>query len=104
MRFTLRYALVVMVTLGSSAVAQASSPSLSIILPRGVPRGTDSVLDMRGGRLNDAEEVFFYRPGLTVTKLEKKSASQLLVHVKIAPTSAGRGLALSLCPAAKQHP
>lgn len=65
--------------------APASSPSLSDIMPRGVQRGTDAVLTFRGARLNDAEEVFLYRKGVTVTKLEPKSASTLLVHVKVDP-------------------
>lgn len=86
MRFKLHPArlLTVLGVLCSSVVAQAASPALSLILPRGVQRGTDSVLDFRGSRLKDAEEVFFYRPGITVTKLEAKSDRQLLVHVKVA--------------------
>ncbi|MFQ5734593.1 MAG: PPC domain-containing protein, partial [Planctomycetaceae bacterium] len=69
---------------GLATTANASSPSLSSISPRGVQRGTDAVLTFSGGRLQDAEEVFFYRPGVTVTKLEAKAANRLLVHVKIA--------------------
>ncbi|GAB4157097.1 MAG: PPC domain-containing protein [Planctomycetaceae bacterium] len=68
----------------SATPLQAASPVLSLILPRGVQRGTEAVLDFRGARLDDAEEVFFYRPGVTVTKLERKAANRLLVHVKIA--------------------
>ena len=65
----------------------ASSPSLSIIQPRGVERGTEAVLTFSGARLNDAEEIFFYRPGVTATKIEpvKGNANAIKVTVKVAP-------------------
>jgi hypothetical protein len=53
-------------------------------LPRGVQRGTEAVLSFRGARLNDAEEIFLYEPGLEVLKLEAKSAAQLDVTVRVA--------------------
>ncbi|MEX0669537.1 MAG: PPC domain-containing protein [Pirellulales bacterium] len=50
--------------------AAASSPSLSLILPRGVQRGGDRELEFRGERLGDAEEIFFYGDdGLAATSL-----------------------------------
>jgi len=74
------------VMLAGSAVASAASPALSIILPRGVQRGTQQILTFSGARLADAQEIFFYEPGFQVTKIEPKGANQLKVHVKIAPT------------------
>jgi hypothetical protein len=62
----------------------ASSPRLSIILPRGVQRGQEQVLTFHGSQLADAQEIFFYSPGFTVTKLEP-SAGAVKVHVKVAP-------------------
>jgi len=67
-----------------SSTAHASSPALSSITPRGVQRGTDAVLTFSGARLADAEEIFFYRPGVTATKITPKGANQLVVNVKIA--------------------
>lgn len=63
---------------------QASSPSLNIILPRGVQRGTDAVLTFRGARLQDAEEILLYQPGVTVGKIEAKGTNRLEVAVKVA--------------------
>ena len=76
---------IIFLTVSFASFIEASSPVLSIITPRGIQRGTDAVMTFHGARLQDAAEVFFYRPGFTVTKLEAKSASQLLVHVKVAP-------------------
>ncbi len=65
----------------------AASPALSIIQPRGVQRGTEAVLTFSGARLNDAEEIFFYRPGVTATKIEpiQGNANAVKVTVKVAP-------------------
>ena len=64
----------------------ASSPALSIISPRGVQRGTEAVLTFSGARLSDAEEVFFYRPGVKATKIEpiEKNANAIRVTVQVA--------------------
>ncbi len=67
------------------AEAMAASPSLSIILPRGVQRGTESVVTFSGARLADAEEVFFYSPGFEVTKIEAEGDNATKVTVKVAP-------------------
>jgi len=67
------------------STAQASSPSLSLIFPRGVQRGTEAELTFSGARLADAAEILFYQPGVTVTKIEPKGANQLKVSVKVAP-------------------
>ena len=63
---------------------QGASPALSIIMPRGVQRGTETVLSFSGARLADAEEIFFYEPGFVVTKIEPKGANRIDVTVKIA--------------------
>lgn len=64
---------------------EAASPSLSVILPRGGQRGTETVFSFRGQRLADAEEVLFYEPGLTVKNIEAKNANQVDVTIAIAP-------------------
>ena len=64
--------------------ATAASPSLGSVQPRGAQRGTDATFVLGGGNLADAQEVVFYSPGLTVTKLEVVNAGQVKVAVKIA--------------------
>ena len=70
-----------------ASIAPAASPSLGIIQPRGVQRGIDSVITLSGGNLADAQEVIFYSPGFTVTKLEPVNAGAFKAHVKVAPTT-----------------
>src|SRR5438093_5598357 len=64
--------------------AQAASPNLAAITPRGGQRGTDMVLSFNGARLSDAKEILFYYPGITVTKLEVVNDTQVKATVKIA--------------------
>ena len=62
----------------------AASPSLGSVQPRGAQRGTDVTFVLGGGNLADAQEVLFYSPGLTVTKLEVVNDAQVKATVKIA--------------------
>ena len=62
---------------------RAASPSLGIILPRGLQRGTESVLTFHGGQLADAKEILFFSPGFQVTKLEP-SAGAVKATIKVA--------------------
>jgi hypothetical protein len=67
-----------------AAPALASSPSVSIILPRGVQRGGDRELEFRGERLGDAQEVFFHgSDGITVKSLQPvdEKSFKAVVHV-----------------------
>ncbi len=63
----------------------AASPALGGISLRGAQRGTDAVLVFGGARLADAQEILFYSPGFSVTKLEVVNDSQVKATVKIAP-------------------
>ena len=67
-----------------AALAQASSPSVSIILPRGVQRGAKHVLVFQGARLQAAEEVFFYDQGIQVVGIEPVNANQVKVTIDVA--------------------
>jgi hypothetical protein len=62
----------------------AAAPTVTGILPRGGPRGTEVVLTFAGARLADAQEVMCYSPGCQVTKLDAKD-NQVQATVKIAP-------------------
>jgi len=68
----------------SAPVVWASSPSLGSVTPRGVQRGTEAVIFFNGGRLADAQEIFFYSPGLAVAKLEVVNDGQVKVTVNVA--------------------
>jgi hypothetical protein len=65
--------------------SSAASPALANILPRGVQRGTEAVLQFNGSRLADAKEILLYYPGVTVTKLEVVNDSQVKATVKVSP-------------------
>ena len=69
----------------AAMTANAASPVLNAINPRGGQRGADVTLTLTGGRLTDAQEVFVYYPGITITKLEVVNDATLKVSAKIAP-------------------
>ncbi|MEC9093378.1 MAG: PPC domain-containing protein [Planctomycetota bacterium] len=65
------------------SVSNASSPSLTLIMPRGIQRGQESVLTFSGARLENAEEVFFYTGSFSVKKIEQVSGSAIKVTVAV---------------------
>lgn len=74
--------------------ALAASPSLSLILPRGVQRGGDRELEFRGARLADAQEVLFHgSDGIMVTSLRSGTDGNSFTAVVHVPES---------CPAGEQ--
>jgi hypothetical protein len=71
----------------SAAQLQAASPTLNLILPRGIERGKTHELRFIGARLDDAQEILFYDSGLTVEKIEqieKANGNQIKVTVNVA--------------------
>ncbi|HEV3303691.1 MAG TPA: PPC domain-containing protein [Planctomycetaceae bacterium] len=71
------------IALIGAAATWAASPSLGVILPRGLQRGATSVLTFHGGNLADAKEILFFSPGFEVTKLEP-SAGAVKATIKVA--------------------
>ncbi|MFK7820719.1 MAG: pre-peptidase C-terminal domain-containing protein [Planctomycetaceae bacterium] len=71
--------LLLAIALLAPAMAQAavepvpSSPALTVIVPRGVTRGTETTMTFVGARLKDAEEILFYEPGLKVLELKAEN-------------------------------
>lgn len=61
-----------------------SSPQLNIIMPRGVQRGSEHQLTFSGARLGDAEEIFFYHPGIEVKNIEAIDANNIKVTINVA--------------------
>jgi Bacterial pre-peptidase C-terminal domain len=66
----------------------SASPTIGAPSPRGLQRGTESILTIGGGNLADAQEIFFLTPGFSVSKLEVVNASQVKATIKIAPDAA----------------
>ena len=80
----MRYAVTLVLAFSAGAIANAASPSLGGIAPRGGQRGIEMAISFNGGRLSDAKEILFYEPGFTVTKLEIVNDSTVKATVKIA--------------------
>ena len=77
--------------LGFVSVADAASPRLTAVRPVGGQRGTEIEVHFTGQRLGDAQEILFYQPGLSASKVEKVDDNHAKALVKIEPT-AGLGL------------
>ncbi len=69
-------------------IADAASPALGKILPRGAQRGTEVELHFHGDRLADAAEIQFYTPGFSVGAIEVVDPKHLKAKVTIAPDCA----------------
>ena len=67
-----------------AAAAQAASPALNLVTPRGGQRGTEIEITLAGERIADAQELLIYQPGITVTKLEAKDAKKVTAMIAIA--------------------
>lgn len=65
------------------ASAVASDPTLTVITPRGVQRGAEHVLTFSGARLQDAEQILFYEPGIEVLKIEPDAKNTKIVRATV---------------------
>ena len=85
---TLTYLTVLL--LAAATQAQAASPILSQVLPRGGQQGSTVEIVLTGQRLNDIHQILFYTPGFTVEKLagDEKNVNRATATVKIAPDCA----------------
>ncbi|MDP3070580.1 MAG: PPC domain-containing protein [Opitutaceae bacterium] len=63
----------------------AVAPNLASVAPAGGQRGTTVVLTLRGDRLADAQEIFFYDAGLAVEALTETAERVVKARVRIAP-------------------
>lgn len=68
----------------STASVFASSPVLSNIVPRGGQRGTDVEVVFNGQRLEDAQELMIYEPGIDVSEFAVVSPTQVKAKLKVA--------------------
>jgi hypothetical protein len=65
--------------------ARAVEPHLVSVLPTGGQRGTEMEVSFHGERLQDAEEVIWYEPGLEVLKLGLVTNTIVKAQVRLAP-------------------
>ena len=65
----------------------ATSPALSIVLPRGGQQGSEVEVVFQGERLGDAQEILFYEKGLSTVSLNTSNATQLKARLKIDPAA-----------------
>lgn len=63
--------------------AAAFTPSVSLISPRGGQRGTEMTIRLSGDRLYEPQELLLYKPGITVSKLEKVGEDHKAVKATI---------------------
>jgi hypothetical protein len=69
----------------STTAAFATAPQLGSILPRGGQRGTEIEVTFNGQRLDDAQEILVYEPGIEVSGLTVVNDKQVKAKLKIAP-------------------
>lgn len=63
---------------------RAAAPSLGGLSPRGVQRGVETEVNFSGVRLEDAQEIMFYEPGIEVIKLEAVNTNTVKAKLKVA--------------------
>lgn len=78
-------ALVLAVTSLAATAGWAAEPNLQRLDPPGFQRGTEVEVTLRGDRIEDAEELMFYEPGVTMKSLEKVDAKRAKVVLNVAP-------------------
>ena len=78
------FALALLSTLVLTGSALAASPVLSNVIPRGGQRGTDVEVLFNGQRLDDAQQLMIYEPGIEVTEFAVVNDKQVKAKLKIA--------------------
>ena len=76
--------LATLVTLIAAVPAWAVSPTVRSLQPVGGQRGTEVSVRLTGQRLTDIQEILFYQPGITVTKIVGGNYAQAVATFKIA--------------------
>jgi Bacterial pre-peptidase C-terminal domain len=74
--------------------AEAGAPRLTKLTPISVQRGMTSEIEIRGVDLQDAQDLFFYEPGLNVESIE--AVTEEIVRDKTIPVESGTRLRVKL--------
>ena len=69
---------------GLMTSVMAVDPRLGSVSPSGFQAGTEVQMTFSGSRLDDAEEILFYKKGFEVLAIEEKKAASVRVKVRIA--------------------
>lgn len=69
------------------SMAFSASPTVTSVMPRGGQRGTEATVTLGGARLADAQELLWYTPGISVSKVDAKD-TQVVATIRIAPDCA----------------
>lgn len=78
----------IMILLGSATLSQyaeASSPTVSIVAPRGAQRGRKLEIRLYGQRLKDAQELLFYTAKIKAEKVRVINDRQVRVNIHVLP-------------------
>lgn len=76
---------VAIVTLTAQSALAGGNPFLRDVVPRGAQRGTETVVELTGDRLDAALAVLFHDPGIAVTQLEQVDAGRVRCTFAIDP-------------------
>jgi hypothetical protein len=76
-----------------------AQPSVSLVLPTAIQRGTECELHFHGGNLAQPHSILFYRPGVEVLELKEVDAGHAVARCKIAPDCNLSILSMRLCTA-----
>ncbi len=68
----------------TAPVLLAVAPNFTVVAPAGAQRGTTVELTLRGDRLADAQEIFFYDPGIALEEIVSAADKQVKARVRIA--------------------
>lgn len=79
-----QFALALVTLTCTAATTFASSPILSNIIPRGGQRGAEVEVVFNGQRLDDAQELMIYEPGIEVAEFAVVNDKQVKAKLKIA--------------------
>jgi hypothetical protein len=77
--------IITVLVLAIGAVASAAVPSLGNIVPRGASRGGQVEVEFQGSNLQDAVDLMFHDPGISLVELTQVDASKVKCKLDIAP-------------------
>ncbi len=78
------FAPLMLLLLCATEPALAADPLLTRVMPRGGTRGAELELTFIGQRLDDAQEILFYEPGIAVKEVQPNGANSCKAKVAIA--------------------
>ncbi|MDP6930689.1 MAG: pre-peptidase C-terminal domain-containing protein [Planctomycetota bacterium] len=70
----------------SATFAHAADPQVTVIRPKGAKQGSEVLVTFYGSRLADAESLYFFRPGISVLRVERRENNRVGIRLKIDET------------------